>query len=778
MKIQYAILYKRELVNEERGIYILKPCSVISGYYNEKNRKFYDTAKEERYLCDDTELYNSNDEYCVGSTLTGEQLLEEYPEAKTIDDAKIAFNEEIKNSIHFSIYDMVNETVTISNRPFESLLEAELANDGTSIYETIRNQSGLEISVFSAEEFTNMLKAEEVTDIIEIVDEKITNKKSSLDLLKNKTQSVLIIPDVKLIDITNNYSLFEIKQILESLYKEDNISYEEDVLKQFDDDFDEYEDDDDFFYCDDFIETYKKFKENIMKSNNMKNIKDIIKKFRLVCEDMLDYQDNYEDIIRTTNLDPDYSVVVEFFKKQVDGLEKLLKITDKEELKKEFVSLFNKSQGLLHQMQVLLPYDDDELEDEIEIEEINTANKEDKNKKIEYKFDYKEVHDKMVSRIINRDEQIDRILTTIMKNDRLQNKSKRSAMIIAGTTGTGKTQTYVELKKALAGIRPVVVVDTNQLTQEGYVGGTIEDSILSALVEEAHSINIKKQGKSAYNYDDDDIELARHGIVILDEIDKRSNAADNGSVNTTAVINQLLKLMDPINSYQVKAGRTSVTFDTSELTIFASGAFQEYFDQNEKKKTNTLGFVNSTSKNDKNNFEKYNEVDPIALVKYGLDRQFIGRFNNVTLFSPHTLETLIELEKNKTTSNLQVEIDEYKSMNVSFVWEEGFIEALAKKAYEMKTGGRALSNLLSRSLGSLNVEVNNRKNYFKAIYVPISALEDSGTVSLLTKDNEIVTLKDLVIESQIKNKELRKTNDISMDQKVYKLMKKKCKTDK
>ena len=105
--------------------------------------------------------------------------------------------------------------------------------------------------------------------------------------------------------------------------------------------------------------------------------------------------------------------------------------------------------------------------------------------------------------------------------------------------------------------------------------------------------------------------------------------------------------MDPGTSYYVTIDGETVEFDTSRLTIFAGGAFQEFFD---KKKNHSIGFTEND--NDKDDFAKYKEVDPLELVKYGLDVQYVGRCDRVTCFEPHNEKLLSEMESNKESSSI------------------------------------------------------------------------------------------------------------------------------
>ncbi|MBQ2409324.1 MAG: AAA family ATPase [Bacilli bacterium] len=374
------------------------------------------------------------------------------------------------------------------------------------------------------------------------------------------------------------------------------------------------------------------------------------------------------------------------------------------------------------------------------------------NQKSKFAFDYKEVFEMMDENLIGRSATIDALLSVIDRTDNISNKSKKKSAIIIGPTGTGKTETFRQLKKALPN-RPVIIVDTNQLTQEGYVGGTIEKNVLLSLLLECNN----------------DLEKARHGIVIFDELDKRADTSKTGdeNVNGGAVQNQLLKFMEG-TVYDVPVGRNqTVKFDTSDLVVMACGAFQEIFNSIEEevvKKKGTLGFSMEAAKESRSQDEvlkeKYMSISTSDLEDYGISSQLIGRFETVIIFPPHTVNELIELETNKSTSNLQCEIEYFGKNGVEVVWEESFIEEAAKEAYKLKTGGRALSNIISNCLGNLASEIKKNPGLYKIIYLPKEAVKDPNSVKLLKNDGSIVSVGDIRNKNQVEYSERKNINKL------------------
>ena len=151
----------------------------------------------------------------------------------------------------------------------------------------------------------------------------------------------------------------------------------------------------------------------------------------------------------------------------------------------------------------------------------------------------------------------------------------KNNVIMIGPTGVGKTY-MIKLIAHRLGV-PFVKGDATKFSETGYVGGDVED-LVRDLVREA----------------DDDIELAQHGIIYIDEIDKIAGARNiiGVDVSRTGVQRALLKPMeetevdlkvphDPISMFQEierfrKTGsRNKRTVNTKIILFIVSGAFAD-----------------------------------------------------------------------------------------------------------------------------------------------------------------------------------------------------------
>ena len=128
---------------------------------------------------------------------------------------------------------------------------------------------------------------------------------------------------------------------------------------------------------------------------------------------------------------------------------------------------------------------------------------------------------------------------------------------------------------------PYFKADATAYTKEGYVGKSVY-SMLSGLLTAANN----------------DLNKAEHGILIIDEIDKKLSSRSD-DVGGTDVLNSMLKMMDR-DIIEVDIGHgyaeKKVMFDTSNLTIIFMGAFADLYASKEKDKKKGIGFSTTTEK--------------------------------------------------------------------------------------------------------------------------------------------------------------------------------------
>ena len=165
--------------------------------------------------------------------------------------------------------------------------------------------------------------------------------------------------------------------------------------------------------------------------------------------------------------------------------------------------------------------------------------------------------EKMVLKsIVGQDRQVREIITTIYKSIEFNNL--KSNILIIGGSGTGKTETVKQIVKIL-GI-PYTIEDATKYTKEGYYGMDTTDMVFN-LVYNAN-----------YN-----IQKAQKGIIVIDEIDKKTGYMQN-DISGVEVLKSLLKIIEgtKIKMEVPKKGSyfgSVVDFDTKNITFILMGAF-------------------------------------------------------------------------------------------------------------------------------------------------------------------------------------------------------------
>lgn len=324
-------------------------------------------------------------------------------------------------------------------------------------------------------------------------------------------------------------------------------------------------------------------------------------------------------------------------------------------------------------------------------------------------IDVNQIIDEVSAKIIHQEEAIRTLATNIKFNQDLISKlsesesmdlaildSTKVAILLDGSTGTGKTAIAKDIASKLK--LPIVITNANSFSETGYVGPTITD-ILRKLLDQANG----------------DVELAERGIVFLDEIDKIVSS-DNviGRDMKEGVQDELLTFIGG-GEYDVRGDnlqdilRGSTKFDTSKLTFILSGAFTNLRERKIKEndaKNKPLGFSNK----DENSFERVYSISPEDYIKEGLKREFFGRIKVLASTKSYTIEDLKDIllkSKISPLKNFEMVVKIYGYKGITY--DDDFIDEVAREAYEMNTGARALQTIMSGIQNKMLLDIMNQE---------------------------------------------------------------------
>lgn len=281
-------------------------------------------------------------------------------------------------------------------------------------------------------------------------------------------------------------------------------------------------------------------------------------------------------------------------------------------------------------------------------------------------------------------------------------------LMMIGNSGTGKTTTMRSIERLYASrpelerYRAVVILNANIMADEE---GNVDTAPLLARLEERARQILGPQATPAAL-----AQLMENSTVCLDEIDKISGIVGGRPYVTGINIQQALltliegeKVLHSIGGSSAAAA--AVEIDTSRMLFLCAGAFETLYDQVFSRVTSAKSGIKlptTTTYEDgkvqiREHFALVDHFKLDDLFDYGMQPQFLSRFDNAIILEDLTVEVLERIFLESRDSVWSQSKRFFAGLGVELEITPDAVHRIAREAFvNRRIGARALKTIYSR----------------------------------------------------------------------------------
>ncbi len=354
-----------------------------------------------------------------------------------------------------------------------------------------------------------------------------------------------------------------------------------------------------------------------------------------------------------------------------------------------------------------------------------------------------EIHDVLSQSVIGQEEALRYVSVAIFKH--LQGE-KYGNLLLIGNSGTGKTtimrgiEGLYNAHEEFALYRVVLIMNANTLATEE---GAVDTSRLFSRLEE-RTRQVLGEGATAEQIG----RAMERATVCLDEIDKVSGMIGGKPYVTGINIQQaVLTLIEgervPHRITAPKNGvleSNSIWVDTGKMLFLCAGAFETLYDQVFHRVTSPKSGIKlpttTTYINGKITIREYftlrHHFRPEDLFEYGMQPQFLSRFDNAVILEDLTSQTLARIFKEPREGVLQTSQNFFRKYDIALEITDDAVHKIAEEASKSsRIGARALKSVYGRIIKPFEFDPFGREE--------VRPLNGAGGPHRLVIDDKLVS---------------------------------------